>query len=82
MTESLGFDDEMYFEYCKASEMSITESTLWHFTGISGLLGITKNSDELAFWFTNKDYLNDSSEGQSIKNGRLEMTKRDMCLSI
>ena len=67
LTDEFTFEDEMFFQYCNLSEMSRSESIIWHYTGSTGLMGITKNVGELAFWFTNKDYLNDASEGQNIR---------------
>ena len=66
MSDDLTFSNELFLEYADSSERYIPNETIWHYTSLTGLKGITDNSPMLSLWFTNKDYLNDSSEGQEI----------------
>ena len=63
-------ENELY-EYLVYSSISSDEITdrpnfFWHYTNINGLIGITKEPSKLCFWFTDKNFLNDTSEGKEI----------------
>ena len=60
------FYDYLVYSSIFGDEITDRPNFFWHYTNINGLNGITKEPSKLCFWFTDKDCLNDTSEGKEI----------------
>lgn len=65
MSEVTNRADEVYNKYINLIEKANETEIIYHYTSPSGLLGILDNK---VLWFTDSDFLNDSSESEYFHN--------------